>query len=55
MRKRLPKSVRKFIRRQKARLRREVFEPERREEAIRTLYEKIRIAYTISPGGSDSP
>ena len=39
--KRLPKSIRKFIRREKARIRREVFNLKKQEELINELYQKI--------------
>ena len=39
--KRLPKSIRKFIRREKARIRREVFNLKKQEELISELYQKI--------------
>jgi hypothetical protein len=38
--KRLPKSVRKYIRRKKARIRRENSDPKRREELVKDLYQK---------------
>jgi hypothetical protein len=37
----LPKSLRIYIRRQKARIRREVLEIKKQEEEIKKLYEKI--------------
>ena len=40
-RKRLPKSIRKFIRLQKARIRREVFDVEEQERLIQELYKKF--------------
>ena len=39
--KKLPKSIRKFIRREKARIRREVFNLKKQEELISELYQKI--------------
>jgi len=38
--KRLPKSVRKFIRREKARIRREVLDLKKQEQLIKELYQK---------------
>jgi hypothetical protein len=38
--KRLPKSVRKYIRRKKARIRRENSDSKRREELVKDLYQK---------------
>jgi len=40
-RKRLPKSLRKYMRRKKARIRREVFNLEEQEKQIQELYQKI--------------
>jgi len=40
-RKCIPKSFRKFIRKEKARIRREVFDLKKQEELINELYEKI--------------
>jgi hypothetical protein len=40
-RKRLPKSIRKYIRREKARLRREVLDLEEQRKRIREMYEKM--------------
>jgi len=40
--KKLPKSIRKFIRREKARIRREVFNLKKQEELINELYQKPR-------------
>lgn len=37
----LPKSVRKFIRKEKARIRREVFDIEEQERLLRELYQKF--------------
>jgi len=39
--KRLPKSIRKFIRREKARIRREVLDVKKQEELIRQLYQRF--------------
>ena len=41
MKKRLPKSVKKFIRQEKARIRREVSELEKQEKLIQELYNKL--------------
>ena len=38
---RLPKSIRKYIRKEKARIRREVLDIEKQEELIQQLYEKF--------------
>ena len=38
---RLPKSLRKYIRKQKARIRKEVLDLKRQEEEIKILYEEI--------------
>ena len=38
---RLPKSIRKYIRKEKARIRREVLDVEKQKELIKKLYEKI--------------
>lgn len=40
-RKRLPRSLRKYIRREKARIRRENFDLKKREELIKELHQKI--------------
>lgn len=37
----LPKSIRKYIRKEKARIRREVLDLKRQEEEIKKLYEEI--------------
>jgi hypothetical protein len=37
----LPKSIRKFIRKEKARIRREIVEDEKQKEAIKKLYEEV--------------
>jgi len=42
MGKRLPKSIRKFIRKEKARIRREVFDLKEQERLIKELYKKIK-------------
>lgn len=42
MKKRLPKSIRKYIRQEKARLRREVFDLEKQKELINQLYQKFK-------------
>lgn len=39
--KRLPKSIRKFIRKEKARIRREIFNLKEQEEKIKELYQKL--------------
>ena len=39
--KRLPKSLRKFIRREKARIRREILDVKKQEELIQKLYQKF--------------
>lgn len=41
MKKRLPKSVRKFIRKEKARIRREVLDFKKQEELIKQLQDKF--------------
>jgi len=41
--KRLPKSLRKFIRKEKARIRREVLDIKEQEEKIRELYQKLNL------------
>jgi hypothetical protein len=38
---RLPKSVRKYLRKEKARIRREVFDVKEREKLIKELYQKV--------------
>jgi len=40
--KRMAKSVRKFIRREKARIRRQVFDVKKQEELIEELYKKLK-------------
>lgn len=47
-RKRLPKSLRKYIRREKARIRREIFDLKEQEKQIKELYQKIQ-GVTQSP------
>jgi len=42
---RLPKSLRKYLRNGKSRLRREILDVEKREEKIKELYEKLKIKY----------
>ena len=41
-RKKLPKSIRKFIRQEKARLRREIFDIEEQKRRIEELYKKFQ-------------
>ena len=41
-RRRLPKSVRKYIRREKARLRREIHDPEAYAQRVAALYAQFR-------------
>jgi len=40
----MPKSIRKFIRKEKARIRREVLDLEEQKELIKKIYEKIKLA-----------
>lgn len=40
-RKRLPKSLRKFLRKEKARLRKTIFDPQQAEEEIKKMVKKI--------------
>ena len=40
MKKRIPKSLRKFIRREKARIRRQFLDTKKQEEAIKELYKE---------------
>ena len=40
--KRMPKSLRKFIRKEKARIRREFLDIEEQEELIKQLYKKVK-------------
>lgn len=46
MSRRLPKSVRKYIRKEKARIRREVFDLKEQEKLISQLYERIQPVQT---------
>ncbi len=39
--KKLPRSLRKFIRREKARIRREILDVEEQERQIRAIYKKL--------------
>ncbi len=39
--KKLPKSIRKYIRKEKARIRRQIFDIKEQEKQIRQLYEKF--------------
>lgn len=41
MKKKMPRSIRKFIRREKARIRREVLDIKKQEELIDQLYKKL--------------
>ncbi len=41
MKKKLPRSIRKFIRKEKARIRREVLDLKKQEELINELYKKF--------------
>lgn len=41
--KKLPKSIRKYIRKEKARIRREVFDMEEQKRLINQLYQKFKI------------
>ena len=41
--KKKPKSIRKHIRKEKARIRREVLEPKEQEEKIKELYQKLNL------------
>jgi len=40
MKKKLPRSIRKFIRREKARIRREILDIKKQEELIKEIYKK---------------
>ncbi len=40
-RKRLPKSIRKYVRKEKARIRREFFDIKKQEEKIKELYQGL--------------
>jgi len=42
MKKKLPKSIRKYIRKEKARIRREVLDLKEQEKQIKQLYEKFK-------------
>ena len=42
MKKRLPRSIRRFIRKEKARIRREIFDLKEQEKKINELYQKIK-------------
>lgn len=42
---RLPKSFRKFLRKEKAKIRREIFDVEKQEREIELLYEKLKKLY----------
>jgi len=44
MRKKLSKGIRKYIRKEKARLRREVFDIEEQKKLIQELYQKLKIS-----------
>lgn len=46
MKKKPPKSLRKFIRREKARIRREVLDIKEQEKQIDELYQKLKIKNT---------
>ncbi len=43
MQKRIPKSLRKYLRKEKARIRKEFLEPDLREQKIRSIYARIGI------------
>jgi len=45
MKRKLPKSLRKYIRKEKARIRREVLDLKKQEELISELYQKILKQY----------
>jgi hypothetical protein len=45
MKMKLPKGIRKFIRKEKARIRREVLDLKKQEEEIKKLYEKFLKQY----------
>ena len=45
MKKKLPKSIRKYIRKEKARIRREIFDLKEQEKLIQELYQKILKQY----------
>jgi hypothetical protein len=44
MKKRLPKSIRKYVRKEKARIRREVLDIEKQRQLINELYKKFKYA-----------
>ncbi len=44
MEKKLPKSVRKFIASEKARIRKQLSDPKKQQEAIVEMYAKLKIA-----------
>ena len=45
--KKLPKSLKKYLRREKARIRREVLDLKKQEELIQKLYQKILNQYKL--------
>jgi len=47
MRKRLPKSVRKYLRREKSRIRRQVLDLKEQERLIKQLYQKVFERYGL--------
>jgi hypothetical protein len=49
IKKKLPKSLRKFIRREKARIRREVFDQKEQKKLIDGLYQKVSKNNKINP------
>jgi len=57
VKRRLPKSLRKFIRKEKARIRREVFDMKEQEKQIQELYQKnfkkLKLTPTFSSLASD--
>ncbi|XOB40168.1 MAG: hypothetical protein ACKKMR_02460 [Candidatus Nealsonbacteria bacterium] len=53
-RKRLPKSLRKYVRREKARIRREVWDLKEQEKLIEQLYQKIFKRYIIKKNSNIS-
>lgn len=54
VKRKLPSSIRKYVRREKARIRREVLDLKKQEELIRELYQKILKQYenkrNLQPG-----
>lgn len=49
--KKMPNSVRKYIRREKARIRREILDPRKQEELINNLYDNRRnTQFSNKPG-----